>query len=83
MYDLTTFNNAYHLVKANLMKSSASVTAICGAKDFARYLAGVQLADVLDRNGLPTRNHTDAAKQNSTSSRMGSYILGYYDPNKP
>ena len=83
VYDLTTFNNAYHLVKANLMKSSASVTAICGAKDFARYLAGVQLADVLDRNGLPTRNHTDAAKQNSTSSRMGSYILGYYDPNKP
>lgn len=78
VYNITTFNSGYHIPsrRVNLLPGSAAVSAFCGAKDMATYLAGANVS------GVGSHAHKTLTLQNAHSS-FTPYRIGYYDPAKP
>ena len=78
VYNITTFNSGYHIPSrgVNLLPGSAAVSAFCGAKDMAAYLAGTYVS------GVGSEVHKTLTMQNAYSS-FTPYRVGYYDPAKP
>lgn len=69
--NITSFNNAFHKNKLNLLPS----TSLCGAVNLAPYLGGTSF------NGK-SQNHSSSAK-NNTNGSVSPYFVGYYDASKP
>lgn len=76
VYNITNFNNGWHKSRQNLLPAASTATALCGAKDFASFIAGTTLT------GVGSRNHLTNTKQN-TNSTLNAYRAGYYDATKP
>ena len=78
VYNITTFNSGYHIPQraVNLLPGSAAVSAFCGAKDMAAYLAGANVS------GVGSHAHKTLTMQNAYTS-FTPYRVGYYDPAKP
>ncbi|QQS19421.1 hypothetical protein IPL85_04015 [Candidatus Saccharibacteria bacterium] len=76
VYNITNFNNGWHRSRQNLLPGASSATALCGAKDFAAFIAGTNLS------GVGSRNHATNTKQNSNTT-LNAYRAGYYDATKP
>lgn len=78
VYNIGSFNGAWHSPAAgkNLLPGDPAKNTLCGAYNFAPYVAGVSLS------GVGGHNHKTSTLQN-TNTTMNGFLVGYYDPNKP